>query len=326
MSRAVFVLPPGAYTATSLGSLPAEHPRLAEADRFRQASGLPTFGELDSAAQFEPALHGQPLNARPLAYVLAVLQAEDAQRQHRPVAVLAAPTGWHAALAIAGVLSFRDGLTLVHELAAVEHESSGGRQVVYPLTDAAWRPQPALRAALDAALLAVDGEAAALLDLGAFAVVAASQPVMDRLVPALRAVQVGERRYPRSVTDAAIDRPGPLPSSVAERLAALEWRQPIVTLLDGRGVRHTPWAADPAELRDYTLNEMRRERFGFAAALRVALREYAPDVVLLLGPGRSPASAVGQLVVAEGYRGLRTRAAYEADQRSAAPLVQRAGR
>lgn len=326
MSRAVLVLPPGGYTAASLGSLSRDDPRIDEADAFRQASGLPTLRELDAATELDASVHGQPIHAMPLNYLLAVLEAEEARREHRPVAVVADPGGWYAALAIASVLSFGDGLRLVHELAAAEQESAPVGRVVYPLTDAAWRPQPALRGALDAALETVDGEATAFLDLGGFALVAGRQPTVGRVLSALRPVQVGERRYPRPVAGAGSMGVGALTAAVVERAAALEWRRPELTLIDGRGARHTPWSADPTELRDYTLTTMRHETFGFATALRVALREYAPDVVLLLGPGRSPASAVAQLVVAEGYHGLRTRAAYEADQRSAAPLVQRVAR
>jgi hypothetical protein len=326
MSRAVLVLPPGGFTAASLGSLGGDHPRIDEADAFRQASGLPTLRQLDAASELDASVHGQPIHDMPLGYLLAVLQADEAQREHRPVAIVADRGGWYAALTVAGVLSFADGLHLVHELAAAEQQSAPVAQVVYPLTDAAWRPQPALRAALQAALRTVDGEATALLDLGAFGIVAGEQATIDRLLATLRPVQVADRRYPRRVASAGHARVAPLPPSVAEHLRALEWRPPQITLIDGRGARHTPWSADPADLRDYTLTTMPAEAFGFASALRVALREYAPDVVLLLGPGRSPASAVAQLVVAEGYHGLRTRAAYEADQRSATPLVQRAAR
>lgn len=325
MSRAVLVLPPGGYTASSRGSLAGASPRIDEADAVRHASGLPSLRELDGAAQFDPAIHGQPIHAMPLAYLIAVLQAEAAQQEHEAVAVVAEPAGWSAALVIAGVLSFVDGLRLVHELAAVEQQSATVGQVVYPLTDAAWRPQPALRAALDAALGEVDGEASGLLDLGAFALLAGEAPTVDTLLAALRPVQVGDRRYPRRLA-AAGHWLAALPPSVIEHATGLEWRRPRTTLIDGRGTRQTPWSADPAELRDYTLVAMRGQAFSFAAAMRVALREYAPDVVLLLGPGRSPASAVGQLVVAEGYHGLRTRATYEANQRSASPLVERADR
>lgn len=326
MSRVVLVLPgAGGYGRSSLHSLPADHPRVTEADAFRRDAGLPTLSELDAADVFEPSLHGQAIHAQPLAYLIGAIQAEVAQREHRSVAVLGSANGWYTALVVAGVLSFGDGLRLVHELAYTEQQSPSSA-VIYPLTDAAWRPQPALRAALDAALGAVDGELTALLDLGAFVVVGGSPDAIGRLIPKLRPVQIGEQRYPRRVAGTRLHGGTPLPEASVAHLAALDWRRPSVTLIDGRGARHTPWGADPAVLRDYTLNALRAEPYRFATGLRVALREYAPDGLLLLGPGRSLANGVAQAIVAEGYHGLRSRSAFEAMQRSTSPVVLGVGR
>jgi hypothetical protein len=74
-------------------------------------------------------------------------------------------------------------------------------------------------------------------------------------------------------------------------------------------------------LRDYTLGPHLTEPYMFAASVLVALREYAPDLVVLAGPGASLGSIVGSMVVAEGYRGLRSRAAFEAAQHSSQPVV-----
>jgi [acyl-carrier-protein] S-malonyltransferase len=94
-----------------------------------------------------------------------------------------------------------------------------------------------------------------------------------------------------------------------------------VTLVDGRGARWTPWSTDPAALRDYTLGEQVTTPYRFASSLRVALREHAPDVLVLPGPGNSLGGICGQLVMAEGYRGIRSRADFEATQRSPTPVI-----
>jgi len=86
-------------------------------------------------------------------------------------------------------------------------------------------------------------------------------------------------------------------------------------------VRFTPWTTDPDELRSYTLGEHLVTPYRFAAGARVALREYAPEVVVLPGPGNTMGGVMGQLVVTEGYRGLRTKADFEAAQAGPAPLV-----
>jgi [acyl-carrier-protein] S-malonyltransferase len=87
------------------------------------------------------------------------------------------------------------------------------------------------------------------------------------------------------------------------------------------GRRWTPWSTDPAALRDYTLREQVTTPFRFAVSVRVALREEAPDVLVLPGPGNSLGGICGQLIVAEGYRGIRSREDFEAVQRSESPIV-----
>jgi len=99
-----------------------------------------------------------------------------------------------------------------------------------------------------------------------------------------------------------------------------------VTLVDGRGARWTPWSTDPAALREYTLGDQVVTPYRFATSVRVALREIAPDLLVLPGPGNSLGGVCGQLMVAEGYRGIRTRADFEAAQRSERPVLLSMGR
>jgi hypothetical protein len=324
MSRAVLLLPGGgAYGPRALGSLPRDDARVGEADALRQAAGLPTLTELDSADAFEPSVHAQPIHALPLAYLVGVIGAERAEARHEVVAVTASSIGWYAALAVAGALSFGDGLRLVHEIASVEQQASASAQLAYPSTDAAWRPHPVLRAVLDAALAGAGGGVAVTQELGPYVVLGGSREAVEQCRALLRPVQVGDQRYPRRISgplrhDRAV---AELPADALQRLAALGWRRPRLTLIDGRGARHTPWATDPGALRDYTLGELPRTPYRFAMAMRVALREYAPEVVVALGPGRGLANVAAQLIVAEGYHGLRTRAAFEAEQ-AEQPLVR----
>ncbi|MDQ3148346.1 MAG: ACP S-malonyltransferase, partial [Chloroflexota bacterium] len=77
----------------------------------------------------------------------------------------------------------------------------------------------------------------------------------------------------------------------------------------------------PAELARHTINEQPISTYDFALSLRVALREYAPEVILLPGPGANLAEVCAQLIVAEGYRGNRTRAELEATQAGGTPIL-----
>ena len=144
-----------------------------------------------------------------------------------------------------------------------------------------------------------------------------------RLIDDLPPMKVGERLYPLRL---ALHGPYHTPlvahvaRAAAERLADLDWHQPRIALVDGRGAVWSPWATDPEALGAYTLGEQVTTPFGFATALRVALREWAPDVVVLPGPGNSLGSVCGQVLVAEGYRGMHSRADFEAIQ-AREPLI-----
>jgi len=326
--RAVLVLPGrGAYTAASLGSLAAEHPFVQRAEALRADLGLDSLLALDAADEFDGAVHLRPANASPLIWLISLLDAERAIADHRVVAVIGNSLGWYTALTVGDALDFDDAFQLVQGIAQDQEEAAadgrGGGQVIYPRVAADWTPVPELTAAIDA-VLTDGGEVFPSVDLGGYLVLAGTEAAISRVLDTLPPIQIGERHFPLRL---ALHGPyhSPLLSGVAkaaaERFSSLGWRAPSLTLIDGRGVRVTPWATDPADLARYTLGEQLITPYDFAAGARVALREYAPEVLVLTGPGNTLGGVAGQLVVAEGYHGLRTRADFEAAQAGESPLV-----
>jgi malonyl CoA-acyl carrier protein transacylase len=325
--RAVLVFPGrGAYTAASLGSLPAEHPFVQHAEALRADLGLDSLLALDAADEFEAAVHLRPANASPLIWLISLLDAERAMADHRVVAVIGNSLGWYTALTVGDALDFDDAFQLVQGIALLQEAaaaSGSGGQVIYPRFGADWQPAPELAAAIDAALVD-SGEVFPSVDLGGYLVLAGTDAGIGRLLETLPPVQIGDRLFPLRL---AFHGPyhTPLLASVAEaaavRFGSLGWRAPSLTLIDGRGVRFTPWATDPGDLARYTLGEQLVTPYDFAAGARVALREYAPQVLVLTGPGNTLGGVAGQLVVAEGYHGLRTRADFESAQAGESPLV-----
>ena len=328
MPRAVFACPGrGAYTAASLGSLPVRHPWVRRADELRAEMALPSLIELDGAGRFDPALHLLPVHAAPLTWLVSLLDLERAAADYRPAAVVGNSLGWYTALTAAGSLDFDEGFRLVQELALLQQEplpqDGPGGQVIYPRHDPDWQPDPALERAIDAALHD-GGEVFPSVDLGGYVVLAGTETGVGRLLADLPPVRLGERMYPLRLA-----RHGPyhtplvehVAAAARERLAGLRWRAPEVTLIDGRGARFSPWSTDPGELAAYTLGAQVVSPYRFDTSIRVALREYAPDVLVLPGPSNSLGAIVGQLVVAEGYRGIRSRTDFEAVQSGPEPVV-----
>ena len=79
-------------------------------------------------------------------------------------------------------------------------------------------------------------------------------------------------------------------------------------------------------LRDYTFGAQVTEPFDFTATVRVALREWAPEQLVLTGPGNTLGGVVGQILCAEGWGGVQRRADFGARQDSGSPLVTSMGR
>ena len=118
----------------------------------------------------------------------------------------------------------------------------------------------------------------------------------------------------------------PLAAGVTAKAAGflreLEFRQPNVTLIDGFGRRFTPWSTDIVALRDYTFGAQVSQPYDFTRSVTVVLREYAPDQLVLPGPGNTLGGICGQILVQLGWQGISSRADFTARQESDRPIVE----
>jgi [acyl-carrier-protein] S-malonyltransferase len=328
VKRAAILCPGrGSYTEKTLGSLPGDHPWVRRADELRAQRGLPSLAELDRASRFEPARHLAPANASALIWLVSMLDAASAALEHEIVGVGGNSMGWYTALAVAGALDFDDGFRLVQEMSILQEEqqkAEGGGQILYPVVDERWRPDAELEASVRSALESAPGAAWPSIRLGGYAVLAGTEAGIAQLLRALPKVKLGQNAYPFRLMQHGPYHT-PLVASVAEkaraRLGGLGFRRPKTTLVDGRGVRFTPWSADPAEIARYTLGPQITETFDFTSSVRVLLREQAPDVLVCPGPGNSLGGVCGQILALEGWRGVRSREDFEQVQRGPEALL-----
>lgn len=326
MSRAAIFCPGrGSYTERALRSLPEQHAWVARADELRAEYGLPALSELDRAAKFSPSLHLTPANVSPLIYLVSMLDAEAARAEHEIVCVGGNSLGWYTALAVGGALSFDDGFRLVQEMSLLQQQHAGiGGQILYPLVGDDWTLQREMRASVDAALASSAGEALPSIDLGGSLALAGSEAGIAHLLRNLPPVKRGAISYPlRLMQHGPYHTPlvGEVQRLARESLTRLEFRAPRTTLIDGRGVRFTPWSIDVAALIDYTLGAQIVEPFSFHASVRDALHEFAPDRLVLPGPGNTLGGVCGQILALDGWRGIHTKADFERVQASDNPIV-----
>ena len=61
--------------------------------------------------------------------------------------------------------------------------------------------------------------------------------------------------------------------------------RPSLPLVDGRGVMWSPYATGVEDIFEYTFSHQVVRPYDFTSSIQVAVKEYAPDKVIILGPG-----------------------------------------
>jgi [acyl-carrier-protein] S-malonyltransferase len=325
VKRAVILCPGrGSYTEKTLRSLPDNHPWVERVEALRREYGLVSLVELDRAAKWDPKLHLAPQNVSPLIWLISMLDAASAMREYRIAAVAGNSMGWYTALAVGGALDFDDGFRLMQEMSILQQEHSSGGQVIYPQVDEQWRSDPNLVESVRAALASSGGEAFPSIGLGGQAVLAGTEAGIAHLLRSLPKVKLGQNSYPiRLMGHGPYHTPllQPVADKAHATLSKLRFQRPRVHLIDGQGTRWSPYSADAAAIRDYTLGAQITQPYDFTLSVRVGLREYAPDRLVLPGPGNPLGSISAQIVIQEGWRGIRSRADFDAVQQSEHPIV-----
>lgn len=318
----------GTYNAAEWGTLnrlAGGSEWLARFDARRREAGMPTLSELDGETAFRQSLHGRGEHASPLIYACAWadLLAIDRER-YEVVAVTGNSMGWYIALAAAGALGPEEALHLIGTMGLMMQETLAGGQVIYPWVDEAWRPDWNLRRELLALIERIhsraDAELYLSIDLGGMLVFGGNEAGLAQLSESLPP----RERFPLRLHQHAAFHT-PLQEGVRQaarrELANLPLRAPEVPMIDGRGHVWTPWSTDPERLWDYTLGEQLVASYDFTAAMRVGVREFAPDRVVIPGPGATLGGATAQALIQLGWQGWEDKASFQAGQQQQPRLL-----
>jgi [acyl-carrier-protein] S-malonyltransferase len=315
----------GTYTKTELGYLKQHHrpdcaPFLDALDARLAAIGQPTVSELDGAAQFSPKTHTPGEYASTLIYACSHADYLAIDRERFDiVAVTGNSMGWYTALACAGALGdpVRDAapFTLVHTMGSMMKDGVIGGQMIYPITGDDWRPDADKAGLVTKAIAEVnllDGAEVYLsIKFGGYAIIGGNERGLSVLMKSLPPTADG--RYPfQLVNHAAFHTPLLRDTSqrAFELLGEDLFQAPTVPMIDGRGVIWQPYSTDVAALRQYTLGHQVTETYDFSAAVSVALKEFAPDRLILVGPGATSGGAIGQILIENAWLGLKDKSGF----------------
>lgn len=330
MKTAVVICPGrGTYTKTELGYL-KRHFRdaglLSAFDRTREALGQETLSALDGAASYSVARHTRGDNASALIYAATLGDFRAIARDNvRVVAVTGNSMGWYSALACAGALTAEAGFEVVNTMGTLMQEALIGGQIIHPHMAEDWVTDPVRKAGLMAKVAAIgarEGHVLGLsIDLGGMLVLAGN----DAGLKAFEAeVPPEQGRFPMRLSNHAAFHTA-LQAPVADRgrarLSAELFGQPKLPLIDGRGAIWWPGATDTHALWDYTLGHQVTEPYDFTQAIRIAAREFAPDLFIVTGPGTTLGGAVAQSLILADWRGMGSKTDFQTRQQTAPILV-----
>ena len=312
MKRALILCPGrGSYSKDSLGSLNGL--RSAALDVFeamRGAAGRPGPREIDARAKFSSAFHIRGENASSLTAAVSLADIDQIDPSRFDICgVVGNSMGWYTALGVAGALTMSDCATLIETLGQYQIDNVVGGQIVYPLVDDEWRIDPE-RLSLVNQIVNQTTDLFWSIQLGGQAVLGGTEDALASATSALPERLLGAHRFPlRLPLHSAFHTPlmQEASSRALKDLQHLVWRAPSIPMVDGSGRVWRPHYADAQELRDYTLGEQVVTTFDLKDALRTALRNLGPDVVILPGPGSNLGSAVAQTMIADRWAGIDSR-------------------
>ena len=308
----------GTYNREELGYLGRHHGDkgefLAAIDHYRLQHGQRPVRELDALPRYDSAVHNVGENVSAIIYACALADFADIDPQRfEIVAVSGNSMGWYLALACAGVLDPAGAIDVVNTMGSMMREEIIGGQLVYPLVDEEWRIVPARREQLSTALAAVNGqqgaEAHVSIDLGGMWVLGGNELGLRSLHEVLPNLD----RYPmRLPNHAAFHTPlmDPVVSRARAALPVSLFNGPQLPLVDGFGRIWEPFATELEELYDYTLGAQINCPYSFSTAVEVLLKEFAPDVLIVPGPGSTLSVSIAQVLIQQTWLGIDSRSAF----------------
>ena len=324
MKETALVICPGrgTYNASELGYFKKHHSARWEMidrlDALRRSAGQVPISELDDADKFSPSTHMTGDNASLLIYAcaLADFAAIDGDR-YDIVAVTGNSMGWYLALACAGILDFEAGARLVNSMGTMMHGHGKGGQIVWPIVDADWKVDVEkvnlANNFLDEARSVPDIEVHLSIDFGGMIVFAADDAGLKWLTDRLPK----DDRFPmRLMHHAAFHSPlldYIVPMAQAANLAS-DFGAGTIATIDGKGKIWSPKAFDPAAIYDYTLGAQLNRTYDFTRAVQVAAAEFAPDKIIVLGPGTTLGAPTAQALIASGWRGFSGKVEFQSRQ------------
>jgi malonyl CoA-acyl carrier protein transacylase len=323
--RAVVICPGrGTYNKEELGYLQRLHSDKTEIisliDNYRDSQGQMKVSALDGMDNYSMRVHTAGENASALIYACALSDYQTInEEEFDVVAVTGNSMGWYIALAVAGALAQPQAIELINTMGSMMTNGLVGGQMIYPIINDDWQIDAEKEQQVMQWLAEVNQDSACdvhvSINLGGYIVFGGNKAGLKALEAVLPVVQ---DRYPMNLFNHAAFHT-PLLTDVSkqamQQLSADMFSAPTVPLIDGLGQVWQPYSCDTEQLYNYTLDTQVVAPYNFSKAIEVAIKEFAPDKLIILGPGATLGGAVAQSLIAHQWLDLQTKADFIAQQK-----------
>lgn len=318
--RAIVIAPGrGTYNKEELGYLSRLHSDksdlVEQIDAYRKAQGQTPISDLDGAEKFALKEHTRGDNASPLIYACAYSDFLSINRdEYEIVAVTGNSMGWYITLACAGAADFMGGTKIINTMGTFMQESLMGGQLIYICVDENWHEVPGRHQEVLGYVADIEGLYTSI-ELGGMFVFGGTEEALKKVEAKLDKQDM----FPfRLVNHAAFHTPlqQPISEKALQHFSKDIIGQPEIPMIDGRGAIWMPHSSDPAEIFDYTFGHQVIKPYDFTKAVQVGVKEFAPDALIILGPGTTLGGAVAQSLIKMNWDGIDSKDSFIKRQKS----------
>ncbi len=329
MNRCVVICPGrGSYSKNTMGCLTGiQSEKLTISNHYRSEVGRPTVTEMDNSEKFRSSLHIAGENASILTAGISAADFDQISNNWDIVGVCGNSMGWYTALGLGGALEFNQTVHLIETMGQYQKKNIIGGQIVYPLVDEDWKMLAERLAHVNEAIRTIP-DLHWSIKLGGQAVLGGTNSALEQAIEQLPEIQQNKIVFPlRLPLHSAFHTP--LMTNTHRQairdLFELPMRTPKIPLIDGQGKIWRPKACNSEELLEYTLGIQVVEQYDFTKMIKSVLTHFAPDKLILLGPGSNLGSATAQVLIQEEWRGIKSKKEFLAIQKED-PFILSMGR
>ena len=321
--RIVIICPGrGTYTRDTLGYLAAfgasAKTQIAYMDDQRKLVGNSTLTELDSK-RFRTKIHMSGEHASPLIYACSLSDFLSIdQEKYEIVAITGNSMGWYSALALSRALTHENAYSLISTMGSMMKEGTIGGQIIYSVMDENWHVDESEKEEVLTEIKNVNAHVS--IYLGGYLVIGGEQSALDILLKKLPA----KDNYPFQLPfHAAFHTPllDSISKKACELLPQSIFQKPSVSLVDGRGHIWSPFSTETVDLYNYTLGHQVTNAYDFFTAITVAIKEFCPDKLVLLGPGNTLGGSIGQIMIENNWLDMDSKSAFSSLQKENPYLI-----